>query len=133
MKWSIGFVLCVLLSTVLALTIEESKEKFKKAHEKCNADVSTKLDPDELKTYKSTKVVGPSLKVHALCVSKTLGWQKPDGKIDKSSVKEKVSTFYTDKDEADKIFGECLVDHDDEKETAYNLFKCYKKYFAEKN
>nr|APG79375.1 pheromone binding protein 14 [Cyrtotrachelus buqueti] len=133
MKWSIAILLCFILSTVLALTVEESKEKVKKAHEKCNGDAATKLDPEEKKAYKSSKVVGPSLKAHALCVSKTLGWQHPDGKIDKTSVKEKISSFITDKEQADKIYSECLVDHDDEKDTAHNLLVCYGRHFGHKH
>ncbi|XP_030764829.1 uncharacterized protein LOC115889050 [Sitophilus oryzae] len=132
MKWSVAVVLCLAFAVVFAITAEEGREKFKKAHEKCQTDPATAADEEELKAYKTEHKVTEGIKIHALCVSKTLGWQHQDGKINKESVKEKIVLYLGQTPKLDEIHAECVVDKENEKETAINLFKCYYKYFAHK-
>nr|UWL63310.1 odorant binding protein 20 [Pagiophloeus tsushimanus] len=110
---------------------EEDRQKLKNAHDKCQADPATAIDEDALKTLRESKGKGaspPNGGAHALCVSKSLGWQNADGSINKDHLKERISANVDDAAKVDEIFAEATVEKENETATAEHLFKVFFKY-----
>ncbi|KAJ8955686.1 hypothetical protein NQ318_008557 [Aromia moschata] len=65
------------------------------------------------------------LKQHMLCISKKLGYQNDDGKLQRDVIRDKFATILNDEDKANQYMEKCAVEQSDPEETAFQATKCF--------
>ncbi|XP_030753577.1 uncharacterized protein LOC115880499 [Sitophilus oryzae] len=106
----------------------ESREKFKKAHEKCQADPATAVDESALKALREGGAPPANHAAHALCISQALGWQNADGSVNKEAIKSRAEHIFGSSPKLSEIIDECSLPQASPAETAVHITKCYAKH-----
>lgn len=103
---------------------QDQVEKLKEHHRECSQISGVSQDLVK-KARQGDFSEDQKLKNHLFCVSKKIGFQSEDGKIQNEVLKTKVGAALGDQELANSLIGECAKESTSGPETAFQIIKCY--------